>query len=243
MVSGNRGFYRNTDQNIDIAPFIDHALLTPTATPEQVEQWCAEADRFGFAAVCVQPTHVRRAVELLHNKRPRICCVVGFPYGATTTAAKRFEALEAVENGATELDVVLNLGWLKSGNTDAVHREIAEIREETGQVVKAILEMALLTESEKRMAADLCMDAGANFLKTSTGLYGGATLADIRLLKDITRDRVGIKASGGIRTLEQAVELIVAGATRLGTSRGVDLMRQRDTLGTGDGNSAISAVN
>jgi deoxyribose-phosphate aldolase len=220
---------------IDIAPFIDHALLTPTATSDQVEQWCADADRFNFAAVCVQPTHVRLAANLLHGKRPNICTVIGFPYGATTSAVKLFEAQDAVENGATELDVVINIGWLKAGMTNELHREIAEIREETGQTIKAILEMALLTESEKRQAAEICMDAGAAFLKTGTGLYGGATLSDVRLLKEVTKDRVGIKASGGIRTAEQALELIIAGATRLGTSRGPDLVRQRDTLEKDEG--------
>ncbi|HEY9615746.1 MAG TPA: deoxyribose-phosphate aldolase [Microcoleaceae cyanobacterium] len=217
--------------DIDIAPFIDHALLAPTATPAQVEQWCEEADRFHFAAVCVQPTYVKQAVSLLHGKRPKVCTVIGFPYGATTSAVKLYEAQDAVENGASELDVVINIGWLKAGMTNEVHREIAEIREATGQMVKAILEVALLTDAEKRLATELCMDAGATFIKTSTGLYGGATVADVRLLKELTSDRVGIKASGGIRTAEQALELIVAGATRLGTSRGPDILRQRDTLG------------
>lgn len=215
---------------IDIAPFIDHALLTPTATPEQVEQWCADADRFGFAAVCVQPTYVKLAANLLHGKPPKVCTVIGFPYGATTSAVKCFEAQDAAENGANELDVVINIGWLKAGKANEVHREIAEIQEETGLTIKAILEMALLTESEKRLAAEICMDAGAAFLKTSTGLYGGATVSDVRLLKEITKDRVGIKASGGIRTAEQALELIIAGATRLGTSRGPELIYQRGNL-------------
>jgi deoxyribose-phosphate aldolase len=224
--------------DIDLAPFIDHALLAPTATPEQVEQWCADADRFDFATVCIQPTYVQLAANFLHNKRPKVCAVIGFPYGATTSAVKLFEAQEAVENGASELDVVINIGWLKAGKTNELHREIATIRDETGQTIKAILEMALLTEAEKRLAAEVCMDAGVAFLKTSTGLYGGATIADVRLLKELTKDRVGIKASGGIRTVEQALELIIAGATRLGTSRGPDLVRQRDTLGK-DGRSGI----
>lgn len=216
--------------DIDIAPFIDHALLTPTATPEQVEQWCEEADRFNFAAVCLHPTYVKRAAELLHGKNPKVCAVIGFPTGATTSAVKLYEAQEAVENGATELDVVLNLGWLKAGKTEAVHREIAEICEETGQTVKVILETNLLTDAEKKIAAEIAMEAGAAFLKTSTGWNGGATISDVRLLKEIARERVGIKASGGIRTVNQAIELILAGATRLGTSRGVDLIRQRDNL-------------
>lgn len=215
---------------IDIAPLIDHALLNPTATPEQVQHWCNEAERFGFAAVCVYPAHVRQAAELLQGKNPRVCTVIGFPAGATTSAVKLYEAQEAVENGATELDVVINLGWLKAGKTEQLHREIAEICAETGQTVKAILETTLLTDAEKRLAAQLCMDAGATFLKTSTGWQGGATVADVQILQEVARGQAGIKASGGIRTIEQAMELVLAGATRLGTSRGPDLLRQRDTL-------------
>jgi deoxyribose-phosphate aldolase len=214
--------------NIDIAPFIDHSLLSPTATPEQVEHWCEEAYRFNFAAVCVYPAYVKQAAELLHGKNPKICTVIGFPTGATTSAVKLYEAQEAVENGATELDVVMNLGWLKAGKTEEVHQEIATICEESGRPVKVILETNLLTDPEKKLAAELAMEAGAAFLKTSTGWHGGATVADVRLLKEIVRERVGIKASGGIRTHNQALDLIMAGATRLGTSRGIDLLRQRD---------------
>ncbi|MFK0734073.1 MAG: deoxyribose-phosphate aldolase [Gloeotrichia echinulata GP01] len=217
--------------DIDIAPFIDHALLMPTATPEQVEQWCEEAYRFNFAAVCVYPAYVKQATELLHGKNPKVCTVIGFPTGATTSAVKLYEAQEAAENGATELDVVINLGWLKAGKTEAVHREIAEICEETGQTVKVILETNLLTDAQKKLAAEISMEAGAAFLKTSTGWSGGATVADVRFLKEMARDRVGIKASGGISTINQALDLILAGATRLGTSRSVDLIRQRDNLG------------
>ncbi|MDJ0736464.1 MAG: deoxyribose-phosphate aldolase [Nostocaceae cyanobacterium] len=216
--------------DIDIAPFIDHSLLIPTATPQHVEQWCEEAYRYNFASVCVYPIYVPLAVELLHGKQPQVCTVIGFPTGATTSAVKLYEAQEAVENGAKELDVVINLGWLKAGKTEEVHREIAEICEETGQTVKVILETTLLTDGEKKLAAEICMDAGAAFLKTSTGWNGGATVADVKLLKEVVKDRVGIKASGGIRTVEGALDLILAGATRLGTSRSVDLIHQRDTL-------------
>lgn len=215
---------------IDIAPFIDHSLLVPTATPSVVEQWCEQADRYGFAAVCVYPTYVKQAAELLHGKRPKVCTVIGFPTGAMTSATKLYEAQEAAENGATELDVVINLGWLKAGKTDEVHREIAEICEETGQVIKVILETTLLTDAEKRLAAELAMEAGAAFIKTSTGWNGGATVADVTLLKEVARDRVGIKASGGIRTPEQALDLILAGATRLGTSHSVELLKEREKL-------------
>ncbi len=219
--------------NIDIAPFIDHSLLVPTATSQHVEQWCEEAYRYNFAAVCVYPVYVRLAAELLHGKQPKVCTVIGFPTGATTSAVKLYEAQEAVENGATELDVVINLGWLKAGKTEEIHREIAEICEESGQTVKVILETTLLTDGEKKLAAEICMDAGAAFLKTSTGWNGGATVADVKLLKEVAKDRVGIKASGGIRTIETALDLILAGATRLGTSVSVDLLRQRDTLEKG----------
>jgi deoxyribose-phosphate aldolase len=214
--------------NIDIAPFIDHSLLLPTTTPEQVEKWCDEAYRFNFATVCVHPCYVKQAVELLHNKNPKVCTVIGFPTGGTTSSVKFYEAQEALENGASELDVMINVGWLKAGKTEEVHREIATICEVAGQCVKVILETSLLTDPEKRIAAELAMDAGAAFLKTSTGWNGGATVADVSLLKELARERVGIKASGGIRTHNEALDLIMAGATRLGTSRSIELLRQRD---------------
>ncbi|NEO34208.1 MAG: deoxyribose-phosphate aldolase [Symploca sp. SIO3C6] len=211
---------------IDIAPLIDHALLNPTATPEQLENCCQEAERFKFATVCIHPVYVKTAAELLYGKVPKVCTVIGFPTGATTSAAKLYEAQEAVENGATELDVVIHLGGLKTGRTEEMYREIAQISEETGKTIKVILETALLTDAEKQIAAEICMDAGAQFLKTSTGWFGGATVSDVRLLKEVTKGSIGIKASGGIRTIEQAFDLVVAGATRLGTSRGPDLLRQ-----------------
>jgi deoxyribose-phosphate aldolase len=215
-------------KNIDIAPFIDHSLLGHAATPAMVEQWCEQADRYGFAAVCVNPCYVRQVTALLHQRSPKICTVIGFPTGATTTACKLYEAQEAMENGAQELDVVINIGWLKAGKIDDVHREIAEICESTGQTVKAILEMSLLTPPEREIAAQICMDAGAGMLKTGTGWCGAVTVEDVRFLKDLTKDRIGIKAAGGIRTHQQAVELILAGATRLGTSWGIDLLKQRE---------------
>jgi deoxyribose-phosphate aldolase len=216
-----------SDEATDLAPFIDHALLHPAATPDQIQQWCADVDRYGFAAVCVFPTYVRQAVELLHQSTAQVCTVIGFPSGATTSATKLYEAQEVTDMGATELDVVINLGWLKAGQTDAVHRELATICEETGQTDKALLETALLTPDEIALAAELCMDAGVAFLKTSTGWQGGATVDVVRQLQQITQGRVGIKASGGIRTAEQALALIQAGATRIGTSRGPLLIQQQ----------------
>jgi deoxyribose-phosphate aldolase len=222
-----------TYADIDLAEYIDHTLLDPLATPEAIAKLCQEADRFRFPTVCIAPVHVRQAVELLHHRSTLVSTVIGFPTGAHTSAVKRYEAQEAVDLGAQELDMVINLGWLKSGQTEALHKEIAEIVALANVPVKAILEMTVLTESEKHLAAEICLDAGVAFLKTSTGWRGGATVADVKLLRSLTRDRVGIKASGGIRTVQQALELIVAGATRLGTSRGVELVRQRDTLDKG----------
>lgn len=222
------------NENIDIAPLIDHTLLIATATTEQITQWCMEADRYGFAAVCVNPRHVRLAAELLNGKQPQVCTVIGFPSGATTSTVKLYEAQEAVEHGATELDVVIDLGSVKEGKLDAMHRELATICEETGKTVKAILEMSLLTIEEQQTVAEVCMEAGASYLKTSTGWNGGATVANIRLLAEIAKNRVGIKASGGIRSHAQAIELVQAGATRLGTSYGVALLRERNNPSDGD---------
>jgi deoxyribose-phosphate aldolase len=215
---------------IDLAPLIDHSLLTPWATPEQIGQWCDEAERYNFAAVCIAPSHVKQAVELLHHKKPQICTVIGFPTGAHATAVKLYEAQTAAEDGAQELDLMINLSWIKTGNADALHTEIATIREATGLTLKTILEMSVLTEAEQQFAADICMDAGAHYLKTSTGWNGGATVEQIRRLKAVSRDRVGIKAAGGIKAAEQAYELVLAGATRLGTSHSLEILEQAKHL-------------
>ena len=216
-----------TNLDIDLATYIDHTLLKPSATPDEVKKICQEAWRYNFPSVCVYPTAVKQARELLHDKQPNICTVIGFPTGAVTSAVKLHEAQEAVENGATELDVVINLGWVKTEETGKIYREIAQICSETGQVVKAILETAVLTDAEKRLAAEICLDAGVAYLKTSTGWFGGATVEDVKILQEITKGQIGIKASGGIKTYQQAIALIQAGATRLGTSGGVDLLRQQ----------------
>lgn len=221
---------RSNQPDIDIAPLIDYGLIDPTATPEQVEHFCQQADRFGFVTVCVYPSYVRQAVELLHDKRPKVCTVIGFPTGASTSTVKLYEALEAADNGAVELDVSVNLGLLKAGRIDEFHRELAQICEETNLTIKAIIESSLLSDAEKQLAAEICMEAGVAYIKTNTGFFGAATVDDVRLLKEITKGRIGIKAAGGIRTHEQAVDLVVAGATRLGTSRGPELLRQRDNL-------------
>ncbi|VEP12422.1 Deoxyribose-phosphate aldolase [Hyella patelloides LEGE 07179] len=218
---------RTTTSEINLADYIDHTLLKPSATPEEIQKCCRDAIKYNFPAVCIYPYAVQQATELLHNHKIAVCTVIGFPTGANTPAVKLYEAQEAAENGATELDVVMNLGWIKSRQSELIYQEIASICEETGQTVKAILETTVLTDEEKRLAAEICLDAGVSYLKTSTGWFGGATVKDIKLLKEVSRGKVGIKASGGIRTVEQAIALIEAGATRLGTSRGVDLVRQQ----------------
>ncbi|TVQ46611.1 MAG: deoxyribose-phosphate aldolase [Gloeocapsa sp. DLM2.Bin57] len=214
--------------DLNIAEYIDHALLDPSATPEQVEICCAQAEQYKFAAVCVYPSAVKQARELLKGKKVKVCTVIGFPTGATTGKVKLYEAQEAVENGADELDVMINLGWLKAGKSEELYQEIARICSDTGKVVKAILETNVLTNTQKRLAAEICLDAGVGYLKTCTGWFGGATVEDVKLLQKITQGRVGIKASGGIRSLEAARELLKAGATRLGTSRGVELVTTQE---------------
>jgi deoxyribose-phosphate aldolase len=211
-------------QDVDLAPYIDHSLLEPTATEEILRRYCEEADRYKFASVCIYPYLVKQAAELLHNLRPKVCTVIGFPTGCHTRATKLYEAQEAVDNGAKELDVVINLGWMKAGRGEAIYQEIAAICEATNVPVKAILETSLFTPPEIELAVAACLDAGVAFLKTSTGWRGGATVQDVQLLAKLSKGRVGIKASGGIRTYTQAVELIAAGATRLGTSRGSELL-------------------
>ncbi|EDX83838.1 deoxyribose-phosphate aldolase [Synechococcus sp. PCC 7335] len=210
---------------IELAPLIDHTLLGPAATTEHILKLCDEADRYRFASVCVYPVHVPTAVERLYDQQVKVCTVIGFPSGATTSKVKLYEAQEAVENGANELDVVINLGWLKMGEANRVHQEIATIVELCDRPVKAILETAILTREEKQLAAEICLDAGVDFLKTSTGWQGGATVEDVKLLRQIGGDRIGIKASGGIRTFDDAIALVQAGATRLGTSRGVEIIK------------------
>lgn len=216
--------------DIDIAHYIDQAMLNPMATTKDIEECCHQAIQYNFPAVCVYPSAVKQASELLHNNKTNVATVIGFPTGATTTKSKLYEAQEALENGASELDVVINLGWLKEGKSELIYQEIAAICDETGLVVKAILETSRLTDTEKRLAAEICMDAGASFLKTSTGWFGGATVEDVQFLHNITKGKIQIKASGGIKDLEYAIALINAGATRLGTSQGIELVKQQKII-------------
>jgi deoxyribose-phosphate aldolase len=208
---------------------IDHTNLSATATSKDIESLCREAVEYGFAAVCLNPWHVRFAAGQLEGTAVKVAAVVGFPLGVTTSNVKAFEAEEAVRNGAEEIDLVINLAALKEGLSRYVRDELFRVRDCTrGALLKVILETALLTNEEKRQAAGLARDVGADMVKTSTGFAGGATLEDVRLLKE-TVPELGIKASGGIRDTAFALALLDAGAVRLGTSSAVKLLHKRKT--------------
>lgn len=206
-----------------LASYIDHTLLKPSATVEDIITLCEEAVKHEFAAVCVNPIYADLAAHHLAGTGIKTAVVIGFPLGATITAIKAAEAKEAVLRKANELDMVINIGAAKAGLWEVVTEDIRQVVEAAdGAIVKVIIETGLLTEEEKRQACLSVIDAGAHFVKTSTGFAStGATVEDIHLLKKIAGDKIGIKASGGIRTREQALALIAAGATRLGTSAGV----------------------
>lgn len=223
----------------ELAGYIDHTLLRPEATARDVERLCAEAIQAGFASVCVNGSRVGFARRCLGGGGGRVSAVVGFPLGAMSTRAKCFEAEAALEDGAAELDMVLAVGQLKDGARDHVRREVEEIVRlaTTAKArVKVILECGLLTTEEKVVACRLSADAGAAMVKTSTGWgAGGATVEDVRLLRETVPGRMGVKASGGIRDLATALAMIEAGATRLGTSSGLalvgSLLRGKEDLG------------
>ncbi|SDE94644.1 deoxyribose-phosphate aldolase [Sporomusa acidovorans] len=211
---------------MNLAGYIDHTLLKPEARVEDIIKLCEEAEQFKFAAVCVQPIYVDLAAHCLAGTGVKTATVIGFPFGVTFTGSKVAEAKEAVFRKAGELDMVMNIGAAKAGRWEVVTDDIKQVVEiADGVLVKVIIETCLLTEEEKRRACHAVIEAGTQFVKTSTGFgTGGATVADIQLIKRVVGDKIGIKASGGIRTLEQAKELIAAGATRLGTSSGVAIV-------------------
>ena len=210
-----------------LARLIDHTLLRPTATDADVEALCDEAAHYQFASVCVSPTWVPLARERLAHSPVRVCTVVGFPHGAHQTSAKAYEAKEAARYGADELDMVIPIGRLKCGHHDAVEADVRSVVEAVpDQIVKVIVETALLTDEEKQTAARLSQEAGAHFVKTSTGFGGGgATVEDVALLRETVGSAMGVKASGGIKTVDDALALVQAGATRLGASAGVSLIK------------------
>jgi deoxyribose-phosphate aldolase len=210
-----------------IAKLIDHTLLKPDATVGQIEQLCNEARKYAFHSVCVNGCNIEPARRWLAGSGVKVCTVIGFPLGATLTWAKAAEVRLALAAGAEELDMVMNVGLLKSSRTDAVREDIeAVVAAAAGRTVKVIIETVLLSTEEKETAARLAVDAGAAFVKTCTGFAGGgATVEDVRLLAQVTGGRAGVKASGGIRDLATARAMIAAGATRLGTSSSVAIVR------------------
>lgn len=220
----------------ELAAMIDHTLLKPEATVEQVKKLCAEAKTHGFASVCINPGYVPLAVEQLAGSPVKVCTVIGFPLGATTPAVKAAEAREAVQSGAREVDMVINVGALKSNDCDWVERDIHAVVEAVkGQaLVKVIIETALLTREEKITACQLAKKAGADFVKTSTGFStGGATVEDIKLMRETVGPDMGVKASGGIRDYETAMAMIAAGATRIGASASVAIIQGAKDQGIG----------
>ncbi len=213
---------------MELNRYIDHTLLKPEATRVQIEKVCAEAVQYHFAALCINLCWAKLASDLIGQSDTKVCIPVGFPLGATTTLAKMFEADQAIEAGAREIDMVLNIGALKSGLYDYVRDDIAGAlsscrRNRRKQaLLKVILETCLLTDDEKRRACEIAKEVGADFVKTSTGFStGGATVADIKLMRAVVGPEMGVKAAGGVRTRADALAMIDAGATRIGTSAGV----------------------
>lgn len=206
--------------------YIDHTLLKPDATPQDIRCLCMEAAKHNFAAVCVSPCYVDLAVSLLTGTGVKVATVIGFPLGANLSIVKAFEAKQAVLHGADELDMVINIGAAKLGLWEAVLYDIQQVLAEAqGRIVKVIVETGLLTMEEKERVCHIVLESGAQFIKTSTGFAaGGAVVEDIALFKSILGEKIGIKASGGIRTVEEATAMIAAGATRIGTSKGVDIV-------------------
>jgi deoxyribose-phosphate aldolase len=211
---------------MDLNKYIDHTLLKPEATPQDIRCLCREATEHKFAAVCVNPCYVDLAVSLLAGTGVKVATVIGFPLGANLSIVKAFEAKQAILHGADELDMVINVGAAKLGLWDGILYDIQQVLVEAqGRPVKIIVETGLLTEEEKERVCQIVLKSGAQYIKTSTGFVpGGATVADIALFKSILGDKIGIKASGGIRTREEAIAMIAAGATRLGTSKGVAIV-------------------
>ena len=213
---------------MNIAKMIDHTILKPEATKEQVTELCKEAKEYGFASVCVNSSYVPLCAELLSDSEVKVCTVVGFPLGAMSTIGKVGETRQAILDGADEIDMVVHVGMIKSGDWDYVESDIQEVVDEAKHkaLVKVIIETCLLTEEEKVRVCRICKDTGADFVKTSTGFStGGATVADVALMRHTVGDDMGVKASGGVRTPETAEEMVKAGATRLGTSSGIAIVK------------------
>ena len=213
---------------MNYAGMIDHTLLKPEATKEQVKKICEEAVEYGFHSVCVNSSFVYYCASLLKDSDVKVCTVIGFPLGAMSTAGKAAEAKAAVADGAEELDMVIHVGMIKSGDWDYVRQDIASVVE--AALVKVILETCLLTDEEKEKACRICLEAGADYVKTSTGFStGGATVEDVALMRKTVGDKAGVKASGGIRTLADVKAMAQAGASRIGASAGVAIVKEQNT--------------
>jgi len=211
----------------ELAPYIDHTLLATNATEEKIVQLCQEAKQYIFASVCVNSCWTATCAQELKESPVKVCTVVGFPLGAMKSESKAFEAKQAIADGATEIDMVINVGWLKEGRHDAVEADIRMVKEACGShILKVIIETCLLSDEEKRTACRLSVAAGADFVKTSTGFStGGATEQDVALMREVVGESVGVKASGGVRSFETAVAMISSGASRLGTSSGIAIVQ------------------
>lgn len=211
---------------MNINQYIDHTLLKPTATEREIIDLCNEAKQYNFYAVCVNSCYVRLSKQVLSESPVKIATVIGFPLGATSTEAKVFEATNAIDQGADEIDMVINIGFLRSRNYVAVFKDIAEVKLAMGnKPLKVILEISELSKNELVKACEICLDAKVDFVKTSTGFSkSGATLTAVKIIKKLVKDQAQIKASGGIRDLETALKFIEAGADRIGTSSGVAMM-------------------
>ncbi len=223
---------------LDMAKYIDHTLLKPDTTAEEIDRLTSEAEQYGFASVCVNPTWVRRAAINLRGSDVKVCSVIGFPLGATTPEVKAMETRRALRDGAREVDMVVNIGALKSGDYELVRADIAKVVDsahEGGAIVKVILETALLTDEEKVVASSLAKAAKADYVKTSTGFGGGgATVYDVALMRETVGPEMGVKASGGVHTTSEAEDLIAAGATRIGASAGIQIVSGAEGGGDGD---------
>ncbi|UOB20328.1 deoxyribose-phosphate aldolase [Macrococcus armenti] len=218
---------------MNLAKYIDHTALKPETTKAQIEQLAHEAREYGFMSVCVNPAHVAYAKSLLEGTDVLVCTVIGFPLGANTPAVKAFETKDAIANGAGEVDMVINVGALKDKNYDLVAEDIKAVVDAAGDVTtKVIIETALLTEEEKVKACEIAQSQGADFVKTSTGFStGGATKEDIALMRKTVGPVMGVKASGGVRSYEDVMKMIEAGATRIGASAGVQILKGEEAKG------------
>lgn len=214
--------------NKNYAAYIDHTLLKAETTREEIIALCEEAKTYSFASVCVNPAWVKTASELLQGSSVKVCTVIGFPLGSSTTAVKEFETKNAIENGAGEIDMVINIGALRGGNDELVKEDIVAVvnAAKESAIVKVIIETSLLSDLEKRKACELARAAGADFVKTSTGFStGGATVEDVKLMRAVVGPEMGVKASGGVRSFDDMEKMIEAGATRIGASSGVQIMQ------------------